>query len=332
MFSSDTLHNIIVFIYRYGNSMICILGNIGNVLSAMVFFQKSWSKNVCVFYFKVYLVISSIYLNSTILGFTLLIGFNINVQHSNAILCKMFFYFLPGFISTFLPTVLILGSIDRLLISSQNVNTRLYNSKCLAYIFISSTLLFWLPFNSHILMKIHIQKIGSSAVRCWYDFTIHHDYVYYSLMINDLIFLFIIFILCIVSFKNVYRIRTVSREQRNRIQLITMKDLQVLRCLFIYNIIFIMSSICSAVYSIYNEVTNDKIRTSSEQAIRSFLTDLFTFIGFSFYSVIFFVFFIVSKGFRRKLKQLFGKCFRKKNPNRQNNVQRQTLATMTTIV
>ena len=344
MFSSDSLHNIIVVIYRYINPVIYILGNIGNLLSAIILSQQSWKNNVCVFYFKVYLFLSSIYLNSTILGFTFVIGFNINVQHSNAILCKVFYY-LPCFISTLLPTILIFASIDRLLISSQNMNARLYNSKSLAYIFISLSTLFWLPFNSHILAKISLQKIDSSVDQCSYDFKeLRYDYVYYTLLINDVLFLLIIFILCMFSLKTVHRIRIAPRRQQpNQIRSITMKDFQLLRCLFVYNIIYIVSSIFSAVYSVYNEVTNNKIRTSSEQAISDFFNDLFTLFGFIFYSTSFLIFLIVSKAFRRKFKQLFyrifGKCFktnRKKKYNqrdlRRNNVKRKTLVIMTTMV
>ncbi|CAF3684379.1 unnamed protein product, partial [Adineta steineri] len=56
------------------------------------------------------------------LGLVLLNGFNVNLQNSNVIVCKLYFYasFLFAALS---PTILILASIDRLLISSQNVDT-----------------------------------------------------------------------------------------------------------------------------------------------------------------------------------------------------------------
>jgi hypothetical protein len=68
---------------------------------------------------------------------------------TNILLCKLFFY-MSFVISTLLPTVLVLASIDRLLISSQNFDTRLYSSKCLAYFSISISTIFWIMLNIHI--------------------------------------------------------------------------------------------------------------------------------------------------------------------------------------
>jgi hypothetical protein len=171
MSSSDSyyielLSNIILYVYRYGNPVIFILGHIGNLLSAFILFKKAWRKNVCVLYLKFCLLLSSAYLNSVILGNIFTNGFNINLQNSNTLLCKLFFY-TSFVISTLLPTVLVLASIDRLLISSQNVDTRLYSSKRLAYFSISISTIFWISLNIHILIKVNIQVINSSTFICY---------------------------------------------------------------------------------------------------------------------------------------------------------------------
>ncbi|CAF1238454.1 unnamed protein product [Adineta steineri] len=74
-------------------------------------------------------------------------GYNINIQNTNVVLCKIYLYFAFLF-SSVTPTILILASIDRLLISSQNVDTHLYSSKRLAYFSISINELvdFTIPF------------------------------------------------------------------------------------------------------------------------------------------------------------------------------------------
>ncbi|CAF4264335.1 unnamed protein product, partial [Adineta steineri] len=64
------------------------------------------------------------------------LGYNIAAQNNNVALCKIYIY-VAYICATCSPTVLILASIDRLLISSQNVDTRLYSSKRLAYFMIS---------------------------------------------------------------------------------------------------------------------------------------------------------------------------------------------------
>ena len=146
-----------VYIYKYIIPIFYRIGNIGNFLSVLIFSKKSWKKNVCVFYFNIYILISTFYLNSTILASIFTNGYNINIQNSNIILCKLYFY-VSFLFATLSPTILLLASIDRLLISSQNVDTRLYSSKRLAYFLISISLLFWIIFYYHLLIKVNIQE------------------------------------------------------------------------------------------------------------------------------------------------------------------------------
>ena len=80
---------------------------------------------------------------------------------SSIVLCKLFFYIAYVF-SSYYPIVLILASVDRLLISSQNVDRRLYSSKRLAYLSISVSTLIWSIFCVHILIKVDIQQISAT--------------------------------------------------------------------------------------------------------------------------------------------------------------------------
>ncbi|UJR32690.1 hypothetical protein I4U23_020149 [Adineta vaga] len=292
---SNNLQDIIVFLYHYINPLIFALGNFGNLFSLIIFFQKSWQRNVCVLYFKVYLLLSSLYLNSTILSFTFLIGYDINLYNLNLFSCKILYY-LPCFISTLLPTILIFASIDRLLISSQKNYSRIYYSKSFAYIFIGLSTSFCLSFNSAILMKIKLQKTEMSAVHCSYDENkLTSNYFYYSLIISDAIFLIIIFILCILSLKTIDRIKTIPRQHMNKVRSISTEDFQLLRCLFTINLNYILTNLLSVIYSLYNEIVTHEHR--------NFFNDLFTFIGFSFYSSSFLIFYFISNSFRRKTKQ-----------------------------
>ncbi|CAF2972703.1 unnamed protein product [Rotaria sp. Silwood2] len=137
----QVLTNISIYLHQYVATILFVIGNIGNLLSILIFFKKSWRKNVCVFYFIICLFNNTVFLNGTLLGSIFALGFNINVQNSSVILCKLFYY-IAYLSSTYLPCVLIFASIDRLLISSQNVDTRLYSSKRLvfySYIFKATT-------------------------------------------------------------------------------------------------------------------------------------------------------------------------------------------------
>jgi hypothetical protein len=297
-------NHIIVYIYRYGNPLLCILGNIGNLLSVIIFLKKSWRNNVCVFYFLICLFLSSIYLHFTILEFTLFVGFNVKLQASNVILCKLF-YFIPSFVSVLLPTILIAASIDRLFVSPRDVNTDKYNSKRFAYFSVSISTAFWFIFNFPFLVDTNLREVNWSVTVCSYDSaTFHFNFVYYCLMTIEILFCLIILILCVVSVKKLCRIWRSRRQSRKQIRPMKIKDFQILCCLFIHDIIYIISSIFSAVFSVYNIATKLQRRTAMRQAMHDFLSDLFILFSFIFYCSSFSIFIFVSKAFRKELKGL----------------------------
>ncbi len=280
-----------------------VLGNLGNFLSTLIFLKKSWRKNVCVFYFLICLLFNSCYINSYMIGSIFIIGFNINAQNSNVILCKLYVY-AGYFLSVPLPTILILASIDRLLISSQNVDTRLYSSKRLAYFSITLSTFFWIIFNLHILIKVSIQQIYPSHYVCYYNLSkFYLDFVAYSSSVIHIMFFLLMIILCIFAFKNVRRIRTIPRDKRHQIRSMTKKDFQLLRCLFVQDILFIMFGMLIIIFYIYSAITKNQVRMPLEQAVYNFFRNLLTFLYNIPYCTNFFVFVIVSKSFRHELNR-----------------------------
>ena len=178
------LGNINFYVYRYIIPIIYIVGNVGNLLTIFVFAKKTWRKNVCVFYFTVCLVSNTFYINTTLLASFFISGLHTNLHtnlhNTNIVICKLYFYvsFLFGSI---LPTTLILASIDRLLISSQNVDTRLYSSKRLAHFSISLNTVLWMICFLHILIKVNIQELYPSYFVCYYDLSgVYIQFVSYS--------------------------------------------------------------------------------------------------------------------------------------------------------
>ena len=307
----DLLNTVITRIYQYGNLTIYILGTVGDLLSIYIFLTKKWRKNVCVFYFLICLLLSLIYLNSTILATSLITGWRINAVNSSIVLCKLMFY-VTFVVALLLPTILILASIDRLLISSQNVDTRLYSSRRLAYLLIGISIVFWTLFNLHILVRVHIQQIGPSSVICYYDLSsAYFNFVNYSLTVFNCSFCLLMIVLSIFAFKNVRRIRSLPRQQPRIIRTMTKKDFQLLRCLFVHDVVYISVSVISSVYAVYQITSRDQKRTPLQSAIANFLVNLFTFIYFTYYCCSFFIFVCVSKAFRQEVKQLIFKTIGK---------------------
>ncbi len=324
-YSITLLNHLSIYLYRYILPIICISSNIGNLLTALVFAKKSWRKNVCVFYFNTCLISNTCYINSVVLATIFIFGFNIQLQNSNVVLCKFYFYAAFLFAVLF-PTILILASIDRLLISSQNVDTRLYSSKRLAYFSIGISTIFWSIFFIHVLIKVSIQEMYPSYFLCYYDLSGQYfQFVsYFSLVVNCL-FCFAIIVLCMFAFKNVRRIRAIPRQKRQQIRTMTKKDFQLLRCLFIQDFVFIIFAVGFTVFDVYQAATMHQIRTPLEQATMDFLYNFFLFLDFIPYCSGFYVFVGASKAFRNELKRIVYKLCDKdlmairEEENRQEN-------------
>ncbi|CAF1565200.1 unnamed protein product [Adineta steineri] len=262
------------------------------------------------------------------LGLVFLNGFNISLQNSNVLLCKLYFY--ASFLfATLSPTVLILASIDRLLISSQNVDTRLYSSKRLAYFSISISTVFWIVFNSHALIKVNLQEFAPFYFVCYYDLSsIYLGFVSYSIAGINVILDILMIVLCVFAFKNVRRIRSIPREKRNQIRSMTKKDFQLLRCLFVQDVVFLIFGTLISTFYVFDAITKYQNGTILQQGIRNFLYNFMTFIYTASYSTNFFVFIIVSKAFRQELKRTIYKIIGKdlvpirEEENRQENHER----------
>jgi hypothetical protein len=246
----NVLNSVFKIVQRYILPVVLVLANAGNLFSALIFARKSWRKNVCVFYFNICLVFNTCYINSSMLGSMFIYGFGINLLNANAILCKLYTY--TSFLfSTLTPTVLILASIDRLLISSQNVDTRLYSSKRLAYFSVSVSTAVWTV----------------CFFICYYSNAIgYQEFVSYSSLIINSAFFVIMIILSITAFKNVRQLRAIPRHQRQQIRSMTKKDFQLLRCLFVQDVVYILFSVSISVYIVYAPATVRKTRTPLEKA------------------------------------------------------------------
>ncbi|CAF0821041.1 unnamed protein product [Adineta steineri] len=323
-YSIGILNKITIYSNRYVFPIAYVVGNIGNILSLIIFSRKSWKKNVCVFYFKFLLVLSLIYINPALLGSFFITGLNINLQNTYVILCKLLYY-VSFVIAMLSPTVLILASIDRLLISSQNVDTRLYSSKRLAYFSISISTIFWCIFFIHILIKVNIQEYYPSVFICYYDLsTSYLKFINYSISTCNVVFCVLMIILSIFTFKNIHHIRTNPNQQRQQIRTMNKKDFQLLRCLFVQDIAYISCSFCSTIYNVYAAVIMDQKQTLLVQAIDSFSSNLFSSVYKINNALMIFIFIGVSKAFRQEVKRLFYRIFGKKlTPLREEDIKQQ---------
>jgi len=305
----DSIDHLFSYIYKSIGLIIYVLSSLGNVISIGIFLTKSWRKNVCVFYLTCYTLSGVFYVNIFILTEIINNISGYSLHKSNDIFCKLYLYSYFLF-ATLAPNVLIFASIDRFLLSSRNVDARLYSSKRLAYFSLGISSLLWSLYYLHIPINSGIQQISSTEFKCDFDQSqAYLSFVYYSLAGTNIIGCLTIAILVLISLKNIRYFRRMSRQQRTR-QVHTMKrkDFQLLRCLCILDIIYTVFSMLSLMYDIfYTFILKDETKLSMEQTIYSFLSRFFTFLTSIPYGSCFMVFFIISKAFRLEVKQLFRK-------------------------
>ena len=311
-FSSFT--KITAVLYQYIGIPLYVLGNIGNIFIILIFLQKTWRKNVCVFYLLICLLLDSMCINSTILGSIFINGFAIDLTNSSVIFCKIYNYLLLS-LPTLSATILILASIDRLLISSQNVETRLYSSRRLAYLLISTNTVLWSIFFFHVLIKFDLQQFTPSASTCLFNtLEFYNNFLTYSMLtINVLLFVLMI-VLSVLSFQNVRHIRSIPRRQRQTIRTMRKKDFQLLRCLLAKNIIYLTCDSVLFVYFIYSCIPKSQIQTSWDEDRDTFIFN----VGSLIYQIPscagFYTYIVLSKAFRQSFKRLIWKIIGKDLP------------------
>jgi hypothetical protein len=114
-------------------------------------------------------------------------------------------------------------------------------------------------------------------------------------------------ILSIFAFKNVRGIRVIPRQRQTQIRSMTKKDFQLLRCLFVHDIVYIICNFFLNLYYVYAAARVRQVQTTLEEAIGDFFGDFLTFLQQIAYCVSFFIFIIVSKAFRNELKRMMYK-------------------------
>ena len=297
----EIVNSVLNVFFRYIIPVFYAVATIGNAISAMIFFKKSWRKNVCVFYFRVSLLYSTFYINTVLLGSIFISGYQINLLNSSIFLCK--FYFYTAFLSsTIYPSTLILASVDRLLISSQNVDTRLYSSKRLAYFLISISTAIWMIYFLHLIIMTNIQQFGYGFVQCYYDLSANYlQFVSYSSAVINGSFSVAMIILSIVASKNVRQIRARPRNQRQQqLRSMNKKDFQLLQCLYIQDILYIVFSLFISTVMVYNAASSNNQQTP----IQNMLTNIGTMLIHVPFCSSFFIFVSASKNFRQEVKRI----------------------------
>ncbi|CAF0855790.1 unnamed protein product [Adineta ricciae] len=299
----DAFAHLICYLYQFIGIPLYISGNIGILLSLWIFLQRAWRKNVCVFYFLILLVTEFINIDNILLCNILVYGFDNQILNDSVFLCKLskYVFFVFDIMS---PSILVLASIDRLLISSANVDIRLYSSSRLAYFSLSISLVIWCIYYIHVPVKFNIYQMNSVIFLCIFELTGYYsDFLRCSQLIINVVLSLLMILLSIYSWQNVCEMKTVPSEQRHIVRKMHKKDFQMLRCLFAMNVVHVIGDSLIGTYTIYKASTSFEVLIAWEQNRDNFIFNLGIFLHLISNCTDFYIYLIASRSFRQELKR-----------------------------
>lgn len=196
------------------------------------------------------------------------IGYDFDPAQTSIALCKIKFY-LSAITAQLPPTFVVLACIDRLMLSSLNVNIRLWSQPRFAYRWIAVVSIFWTIFSVHALFgsNIYHRMSGSFCTVQPGSYTLF--LAIYSIICLYLLPPILMGILGVLTILNVRRVqrRIFPRTNRGRMQ---RKDRHLLRMLLFQVLVNIIFTVPRGVFQV---LTIAEVRHRSMKSFLSF-TDI----------------------------------------------------------
>jgi hypothetical protein len=317
MTSSDdslaVLKSAVLYLFKVCGPILILIGTIGCVLNLNVFTQKNLRKNPSSIYFIAFNLANLIYIYSSLLGFTLEVGYQIDPRLYNLPICRLGNY-IETLFAYLSPFYLILAAIDRTLITSPNALTRQKSTRRLAYICLGSGTLFWVLFYSHVLILSNIIRIGPNIFLCFFEQGVYLAFLSYYSIMEEIVALSLMIFFGLWSIKN---IRTTGRITatndlsvprigglRGNLQLISSKDRQMVLMLFMDITIYALFSCVYGIYLIYEQITQNDVKSDDRIQIERNVEYICLYIAGIPFCTSCYTNLIASKTFRNEVKKI----------------------------
>ena len=268
-------------LYQVVGSILILLGTVGCLINLAVFTQKNHRKNPCSIYFIAYNIFNLCYIYLSLFGLTLEIVYNIDPSASNLVVCRLRIYF-SILLNWSNPFFLILASIDRIMITSNNIHIRQRSTCRFAYVSIIVGTIFWCVFHSHALVYSNIIEFSPNLFICYHQPGIYLTFMGYYSVTKEMTALLLLIICALWTVKNVHnahRVRIAPHIHPNSLarqdprNLHTTKDRQLIRMLLMDIVIYAIFSFLMAIFLMYQEITQNKeksfVRIKTEVFIRN---------------------------------------------------------------
>ncbi len=310
------LKSVYKYLYEIGGPILICIGSVSCILSLIVFSQKNLRKNPCTMYLLAFNIINLIMLYTSLLPATISLGYGISPSLYNLPYCRCYLY-MAILVDVLSPSYLILASIDRMLITSPNTETRRRSTRRLAYISIIGVTVFWILFHSHILFLANITQVAPNSFSCYYQSGAELVFIsYYSLVIKAFLFPLLMIIFALLVVRNIRKVRHVAivpvltatgTTIRNDLPTITVsrsKDRQLFLMLFIDIIVYIIFSVMLSAVHVNEQITQYNVKTPVQTQFGLFLRFIAVFLNYISSCIGCYTNFLISKTFRMEIKKI----------------------------
>jgi hypothetical protein len=249
------------------------MGNLGTVINLFIFLQEQMRKKICVLFFIAYLITNFGRINFYMLVPTLNIGYGINIFGKYPAFCPYRRYI--GDVFLIIPNYfLVFASLERMLFSSPNANTRSRLNRRIALFLIGGNILFWSLFNIYLFFFTELQPVDGLATLCSVKPGVAYTfYTFHSLIDVETIPILLMTGFGIQTIRNIKQIRARNNLNFNS------RDRNFITLLSIQVIAFIILRLPNPIYYLYQVITSSTIKSSNRVEIENFVFFIVSLLG-----------------------------------------------------
>ncbi|CAF1105989.1 unnamed protein product [Adineta ricciae] len=308
--TTTTLNLILLHLYRIGGPLLILIGTIGSTMMIILFTRKAF----CQYPSSIYIISRNIsnlcFIYFSILYETLVVGYSIALSSTNLAYCRFSCYTTLVF-DILSPFYLLLALIDRYLVTSVNVNIRKYSTHRLACPLSICILIFWLLFHIHALFNSKIIQTESEFTYCYYQPGLYSTFItYYSLISKGILAPLSLIYFGLQIVRNYRRrshqvsISSSTVDKNHFSSTVRCRDRATVLILLKDILMYILFSSIMSIYFMYELITEHQAKNLEQRDIEYIIRYLGIFCVCIPFCIGFYTNLLISKTFRREVRNL----------------------------
>ena len=291
------------------DGLMWIIGNIGAILTCIVFYRPIFRKSPCAMYFTASSFSQLFVFNFAVFIRMIQYGYNVPVNSVPSWFCRLRFYiyYVSGASARY---SIVFAAVDRFLCSSQSTRLRRWSSSKVALCFIIIDAIIWALFYIQVLVFFDVKndkcRIHVADIMIYFNF--------YLTIENGFLPIIPMLIFGWLTIHNIQRSmqRLKAREiidgtvsnTKNQSSSPSRKEVQLHKMLINQVIVYVILNLPYPVYNLYRTYADVSSFTGSRAAIDTFINNLCFDLIYLCFTLTFLNFFLTSGMFRRELKQM----------------------------